>query len=81
MCDLCKEVKARKEAGYPKRTISSVSSYWWMNVHDEKCTSGQKTPEWLKKFKPVKMEDTYDEFRDIRAKFIDEKAIKHKRRK
>ena len=76
LCDLCKEVKARKAAGFPKRTIKSVASYWWINVHDNQCTSGKTIPSWLN-FPPVKMNETYDEFRSIRDNFIGENDILH----
>ena len=62
-CDLCKEIKKRKEAGWAKRTIKSVASWWWLNVHDEKCTDGFDIPDWIKKFPVVKMNETYDEMK------------------
>ena len=54
------EIKKRKAAGWAKRTIKSVASWWWLNVHDEKCTDGFDIPDWIKKFPVVKMNETYD---------------------
>ena len=60
-CDLCKEVKRRKAAGWAKKTIRSVGSYWWINVHDEKCGDDSPTPEWVTKIPIVDMSTAYDE--------------------
>lgn len=57
------DIKDRKDAGYPKRTINSVMSWWWVNVHDDKCTGGYKLPEWITSFPPQTMENTYDEMK------------------
>ena len=46
-CGVCKEVKKRKNLGFPKKIIPSVASWWWMNVHDDQCISGQEMPQWL----------------------------------
>ena len=35
-CDLCKEVTKRKNAGWAKRMIKSVASWWWLDVHDDR---------------------------------------------
>ena len=48
---------------WAKRTIKSVASWWWLNVHDEKCTDGFDIPDWIKKFPVVKMNETYDELK------------------
>ena len=37
-CDLCKEIKRRKAANWAKKTIKSVASWWWLNIHDANCT-------------------------------------------
>jgi len=63
MCNLCRNIKERKEADYPKRIIKSVMSWWWVNVHDDKCTGGYKLPEWITSFPPQTMENTYDELK------------------
>ena len=60
-CDLCQEVKRRKAAGWPKRMIKSVGSYWWINIHDQNCTNHKPAPEWILKYPPVSMKKTYDE--------------------
>ena len=57
------EIKKRKAAGWAKRTIKSVASWWWLNVHDEKCTDGFDISDWIKKFPVVKMNETYDELK------------------
>ena len=57
------EIKKRKAAGWAKRTIKSVASWWWLNVHDEKCTDGFDIPDWIMKFPVVKMNETYDELK------------------
>lgn len=57
--------------------IKSVASYWWMNVHDDQCTSGSVIPDWLMAFPPVVMNETYDEFRSIRNQFIGPDDIIH----
>ena len=61
--EIHKEIKKRKAAGWAKRTIKSVASWWWLNVHDEKCTDGFDIPDWIKKFPVVKMNETYDELK------------------
>ena len=63
-CDLCLEIKRRKEAGWAKKTIRSVASWWWLDVHDDKCINTSLVPEWIKQFPTVKMNETYDELRD-----------------
>ena len=53
MCNMCKVVQERKNAGFPKRTIRSVASWWWLNVHDDLCTKDYKIPSWVQNiFKP-----------------------------
>ena len=64
-CDLCKEIKRRRAAGWAKRTINSVASWWWLNVHDSKCINNYKLPDWIQHFPVVKMNETYDEMRDF----------------
>ena len=64
-CDLCKEVKRRKESNWAKKEIKSVASWWWLDVHDDRCTSGYKVPDWINQFPVVRMNETYDEMRDI----------------
>ena len=66
MCNMCKVVQERKEAGYPKRTIRSVASWWWLNVHDELCTKDYKIPNWIKNFPPVALENEFDEMRVLK---------------
>lgn len=56
-----KEIQRRKAAGWAKKTITSVGAWWWLNVHDEKCSDGAETPDWLKGKPLVKMEEQYDE--------------------
>ena len=63
-CDLCKEIKKRKESNWAKKTIKSVASWWWLDVHDNQCTSGYKVPDWITQFPVVRMNETYDEMRD-----------------
>ncbi|CBY40763.1 unnamed protein product [Oikopleura dioica] len=48
MCNLCKTINERKSAGFPKKTIPSVAHWWWMEVHDEKCTADFEVPVWLR---------------------------------
>ena len=57
------ELTERKSLGYPKRMIRSVASWWWYNVHDDKCTEGYQLPEWITSYPPQTMEDTYDEMK------------------
>ena len=38
-CDLCVEIQKRKAAGWARRTIKSVASWWWLDVHDDKCSA------------------------------------------
>ena len=64
-CDLCKEIRRRRAAGWAKKTIKSVVSWWWLNVHDTKCINNHPVPEWLQKFPVVRMNETYDEMRDF----------------
>ena len=35
-CDLCKEVHKRKAAGWAKKTIPSVASWWWLDQRDDR---------------------------------------------
>ena len=60
-CDLCKEVKRRKAAGWANRMIKSVGSYWWINVHDDRCSQKNFAPDLVLKLPPVMMNTTYDE--------------------
>ena len=60
-CQLCLEIKRRKAANWAKKTIKSVASWWWRDVHDDKCTGGYKLPDWIKELPIVKMNETYDE--------------------
>jgi len=62
-CGVCNEIKRRKAAGYPKRTISSVANWWWINVHDDECTSGAHLADWVTGMKTVTMKNQYDEER------------------
>ncbi|CAG5086938.1 Oidioi.mRNA.OKI2018_I69.PAR.g11410.t1.cds [Oikopleura dioica] len=63
ICQLCQKINERKSLGYPKRMIRSVASWWWYNVHDEKCTEGFDLPKWITSYPPQTMEDTYDEMK------------------
>ena len=56
-------VSERKKLGFPKRTIKSVASWWWVNVHDDLCTKDYKMPEWVRDFPPVTMQNSYDELK------------------
>ena len=60
---MCKAVKERKLKKYPKKIIKSVASWWWVNVHDDLCTSDYVMPGWVKAFPPVTMENSYDELK------------------
>ena len=60
-CGVCNEIKRRKAAGFPKRTISSVANWWWINVHDDECASGSNLADWVTDMKTVTMENQYDE--------------------
>ena len=60
-CGICQEIKRRKAAGYPKRTISSVANWWWVNVHDDECTAGANLADWVTNMKTVTMDNQYDE--------------------
>ncbi|CAG5078121.1 Oidioi.mRNA.OKI2018_I69.PAR.g8906.t1.cds [Oikopleura dioica] len=62
-CGVCKEVKKRKNLGFPKKIIPSVASWWWMNVHDDQCISGQEMPKWLVDEPVVTSENMYDELK------------------
>ena len=64
-CGVCKEVVKRKNLGYPKKIIPSVASWWWMNVHDDECTSGQELPQWLIDTPVVTSENMYDELKEL----------------
>ena len=66
-CDLCKEITRRKQAGWAKRTIKSVASWWWLDVHDDQCIDVSNVPDWIKQFPPVKMNETYDEMKNIKT--------------
>lgn len=67
ICGSCKLLNKKKSENYPVRMIKSVSSWWWMNMHDEKCLNSSSNhrpiPEELKAIvPPVSMEDNwYDE--------------------
>ena len=56
---------------------TAVASYWWVNVHDDQCTSGYSIPSWLEEFPPVRMNETYDEFRPIRSLYINDTDLLH----
>ena len=60
-CGVCNEIKRRKKAGFPKRTISSVSNWWWVNVHDDECAAGSTLQDWATDMKTVTMDNQYDE--------------------
>ena len=60
-CNLCKEIQRRKKAGWPKRMIKSVASWWWLDNHDSECISHFNVPTWLTDFPVVKMNETFDE--------------------
>jgi len=60
-CGVCNEIKRRKKAGFPKRTISSVSNWWWVNVHDEECVAGSTLQDWATEMTTVTMKNQYDE--------------------
>lgn len=60
-CGICEEVSRRKAAGFPKKMISSVANWWWVNVHDEHCTKGSNIPGWLKNMEKVSLTNQYDE--------------------
>ena len=64
-CDLCKNLTQRKENGWAKKMIKSVASWWWRDVHDDKCTSAYKVPKWQKNIPIVKMNETYDEMKNL----------------
>ena len=36
VCDLCKEVHKRRAAGWAKKTIPSVASWWWLDQQDDR---------------------------------------------
>ena len=65
LCGTCRKLKEKRAQGYPIRMIKSVTSWWWMNLHDEKCTDPNKIPKFLKKISPpVSMEENWwDELR------------------
>ena len=60
-CNLCKELQRRKKAGWAKKMIKSVASWWWLNTHDGECINNAEVPSWLTKFPVVRMNETYDE--------------------
>ena len=63
LCNMCKVVTDRKQQGFPKRTIRSVASWWWVNVHDDLCTKDYEMPSWVKEFPPVTMDNSFDELK------------------
>lgn len=66
LCGACDEIRKRKANGYPKRMIKSVSSWWWMNTHDELCIQGAYVPEWLSSIQPpVSMSDNAYTGKDV----------------
>ena len=69
-CGICEEVSRRKAAGFPKKMISSVANWWWVNVHDEHCTKGSNIPGWLKNMKKVSLTNQYDEGMSSRSSKI-----------
>lgn len=60
-CGVCEEIKRRKAAGFPKRTIESVANWWWVNNHDSQCTSGNTLSDWVLEKGVVSMDNQYDE--------------------
>ena len=60
-CGICEEIKRRKAAGFPKKMIKSVANWWWVNVHDSECTSGNTLSDWVQDMETVTMDNQYDE--------------------
>ena len=56
-CGLCEELNKRKLAGNPKRTISSIANWWWVNNHDDFCTYGSHLKDWVTSMDLVTMEN------------------------
>lgn len=78
LCGACQELLKRKNAGYPKRMIKSVSSWWWMNTHDELCVQGADIPEWLRSIDPpVSMADS----RAVPAELLQPASPKRRRKR
>ena len=62
MCGTCRMLKKKREQGYPIRMIRSVTSWWWMNVHDERCTEPAKISKTLRSIQPpVSMKENWYE--------------------
>ena len=70
-CGVCEEIKRRKAAGFPKRTIDSVANWWWVNNHDSQCTSGNTLADWVLDKPVVNMVDQYDEGKFQNTKRLD----------
>lgn len=61
-CGICQLLKENREKNWPKRMIRSVTNWWWINNHDDKCLNTTEIPENLKNMKLVTMEENwYDE--------------------
>ena len=41
-CGLCQMMREKKKLEYPKKMIKSVSTYWWLDLHDESCLGIKK---------------------------------------
>lgn len=64
-CGICREVEMRKKLNYPKRMIKSVANWWWINVHDDECASGNEIPEWVTSMPTVTTDNSYDEMKAV----------------
>jgi hypothetical protein len=78
-CGICKNVSMRKKLGYPKRMIKSVANWWWVNVHDDECTSGNEIPKWVTDIPTVTMENSYDELKQVTIESENENPKRKKR--
>ena len=68
-CGICEEIKRRKAAGFPKKMIKSVANWWWVNVHDSECTSGNTLSDWVQDMETVTMDNQYDEGQVLENKY------------
>lgn len=49
-CGVCRLLKEKQDNYFPIKRIRSITAWWWLNTHDDRCINGSHIPEYLEKF-------------------------------